>query len=224
MASAPVLEPGLGGHGRDMMYLSPLTRRMMERRHPRIGAIVTPDSHRILPDWITWAADNGCYAQGDRFDLARYLRWLERPEWSRERCLFAVAPDVVGDAQATWARSAPVLPQLRQRGYRAALVAQDGFDPGATDWAAFDVLFIGGTTKWKCSEAAFSAIAAARARGQWVHVGRVNGEARLRAFAAAGAQSADGTGLVFAPDALWPRVTAWLTRLEGQVSLDEASR
>jgi hypothetical protein len=187
---------------------------MMERKHPGIGAIVTPASHRRLPADLIWAADNGCYAQGDTFRLGRYLDWLSRPVGSLTLCLFATAPDVVGDAEATWKRSAPILPQLRALGYPAALVAQDGFDVEATNWDAFDVLFIGGTNAWKRTErGGYAAIAEAKRRGKFCHVGRVNGGAFLRAVAGAGADSADGTGLVYAPDVLWPRVTGWLDSL-----------
>jgi len=106
----------------------------------------------------------------------------------------------------------------------AAFVAQDGFDPDAVDWSAFDVLFVGGRplvdrkttpqTEWKRAEGGgYAAISEAKRRGKRVHVGRVNGEAFLRNVVAAGADSADGTGLAAAPDALWPRVTGWLDRL-----------
>lgn len=179
-----------------------------------IGFMVTPDSDRAVLEDVIWAADNGCYSAGDRFDLARYLAWLARPRRAVERALFAVAPDVVGDATATWRRSAPVLPILRELGYPAALVAQDGWDAAAVDWSAFDVLFIGGTTRWKRADAGgFRACADALARGKTVHFGRVNGGPFLRHVAAAGASSADGTGLAYAPEKLWPRVTGWLDRL-----------
>lgn len=179
-----------------------------------IGFMVTPDSDRAVLEDVTWAADNGCYAAGDRFDLDRYLSWLARPRGAVEHCLFAVAPDVLGDASATWARSAPVLPQLRALGYPAALVAQDGFDPAAVDWSAFDVLFIGGTTAWKRSDSGgFAAIREGVVRSKRVHVGRVNGGPFLRQVAFAGAESADGTMLRFAPDRYWPLVVSWLDRL-----------
>lgn len=198
------------------MYFSPLTRLMMEKRHPRLGAIVTPASHRLLPQDLPWLADNGCYAQGDRFRLDRYLDWLSRPTGAPALCRFATAPDVVGDWEATWKRSAPVLPLLRDLGYRAALVAQNGITPDAVPWDEFDALFIGGDNRFKLAESTFALVAEARQRGKWTHMGRVNGEARLRAAAGGGYDSADGTGMVYAPDKLWPRVTGWLDRLASQ--------
>lgn len=193
-------------------------------RHPNLGVIVTPDSDRSVGLGLWWAADNGCFSAGDRFSLDRFLRWLGRPPGDLSRCLFATAPDVVGDAAATWGRSKDVLPRLRALGYRAALVAQDGIEAGALDWGAFDVLFVGGTTAWKLSEATYALIGEAKRRGKWVHVGRVNGEGRLRQMAAAGADSADGTTLTRGPDKYWPRINdGWLPRLVSQQPLFGAS-
>ncbi|MGN6561771.1 MAG: hypothetical protein ACTHMU_03845 [Thermomicrobiales bacterium] len=166
-----------------------------------------------------YAADNGCYAAGDCFDLDAYLSWLATLP-HRDRCLFAVAPDVVGDAAATWSRSALVLPVLRDLGYRAALVAQDGFDASAVDWSAFDCLFVGGTDTYKLSEAAYGAVHEAKQRGKWCHMGRVNSLRRLRAAAISGYDSADGTFIKFGPDRRLPELLGWLDTLRRQGRLD----
>jgi hypothetical protein len=101
------------------------------------------------------------------------------------------------------------------------LVAQDGFDPEAVDWSAFDVLFIGGTTSWKRAEAGgYAAIREGVRRGKPVHVGRVNGGPFLRKVAGAGANSADGTMLRFGPDRHWPLVCSWLDGLAVQPPLE----
>lgn len=207
-----------------MIYLSQIGQALMRERHPLLGVLVTPDSSRKVLPGLAWAADNGCFSRGESFDLGRYLRWLSRPCGEIERCLFAVAPDVVGDAGATWARSEPVLPLLRELGYRAALVAQDGFDASAVDWSLVDALFIGGTTAWKRAEAGgYAAIREGKRRGLWVHVGRVNGGPFLRNVAGAGADSADGTQLTRAN--MWPRTRGWLDRLTTQppMALEAAS-
>lgn len=207
-----------------MIYLSQIGQALMRERHPLLGVLVTPDSSRRVLPGVPFACDNGCYSRGDAFSLPRYLRWLSRPCGEIERCLFAVAPDVVGDAAATWARSEPVLPLLRELGYRAALVAQDGFDAGAVDWSLVDALFIGGTTAWKRAErGGYAAIREGKARGLWVHVGRVNGGPFLRNVAGAGADSADGTQLTRAN--MWPRTRGWLDRLTTQppMALEAAS-
>lgn len=208
--------------GGGMIYLSVLTRRirMAGFGHPRFGVMVTPKSTSLIPRGMIWAADNGCYAQGDRFRLDHYLTWLSKPVGELSRCLFATAPDVVGDAEATWARAAAVLPLLRDLGYRSALVAQDGFDPDVIDWAAFDALFIGGSTAWKRSEAGgYAAIRVGKQLGKTVHVGRVNGGPFFRSCAAAGADSADGTMLAFGPDKHWPLVVRWLDGVASQPTM-----
>jgi hypothetical protein len=182
----------------------------------RLGVMLQPKMGNRMPPDVLWAADNGCFSQGDRFNLPAYYRWLEARQIHQDRCLFAVAPDVVGDAEATWRRSRDVLPELRARGYRAALVAQDDVDPTTLDWSAFDVLFIGGTTRWKLSEPAYEIAAEAKRRGKWIHLGRVNSAKRLIAAAMAGYDSADGTFLAFGPDKNLPRLLSWLDRLDRQ--------
>lgn len=210
--------------GRGVIYLSGAERpelRAAAADGCAVGVMVERSGgwqHRRLSHYRAYAADNGCYAAGDRFDLAAYLAWLATLP-HRDRCLFAVAPDVLGDAAATWTRSAPVLPQLRALDYRAALVAQDGFDAGAVDWDAFDALFVGGTDAYKLSEAAYMAVQEAKRREKWTHMGRVNSLRRLRAAVISGYDSADGTFIKFGPDKNLPQLLDWLAHLERQLRL-----
>jgi hypothetical protein len=176
--------------------------------------MLTPMMGNKLPERRTWAADTGCFAAPERYDTAAYLAWLRDRRSAAPRCLFATAPDVVGDAAATLERATPVLPMIRAEGYPAALVAQDGLESLDVPWNTFDCLFIGGTTAWKLSEAAYGLIAAAKAREKHVHVGRVNSLRRLRTMAIAGVDSADGTFLAFGPDANLPRLAHWLRALK----------
>lgn len=183
-----------------------------------MGIILQPNMGNrpdLTATW--WGADNGCYTQGTAFRLERFLAWLDSwtPE-ERARCLFAVAPDVLADAAATLERSVPVLPQLRARGYRAALVAQDGLDRLSVPWGDFDVLFVGGTTAWKLSEAAYGLAAEAKRRGKWIHLARVNSLRWLQAATIAGYDSADGTILAFGPYVNLIRVERWLVRIRHQ--------
>jgi hypothetical protein len=144
-----------------------------------------------------WAADNGRFTQPQNYSDAKYLAWLDR--MPREGCLFATAPDVVGDAAATLTMSAPMFAPICALGYKVALVAQDGLESMPVPWDEFDCLFVGGTTEWKLSEAAFALAAEAKRRGKWTHMGRVNSWQRFRAASAAGFDSADGTVLRFDP-------------------------
>ena len=54
-------------------------------------------------DYRWWAADNGCFSQGAAFDVSAWFSWLASlPHVGRRpRCLFAVPPEVLGDAATT---------------------------------------------------------------------------------------------------------------------------
>lgn len=179
-----------------MLYLSGVVR-------PDMPAMLQPGMGNVPPAGQLWAADNGRFSKPDTYSDEKYLAWLRNKLPHVERCLFATAPDVVGDAVATLALSLPMLPRIRALGYPAALVAQDGLESSGelNDdlWDEFDCLFVGGTTKWKLSEHAYQLVAEANERGKWTHMGRVNSWQRFRAAAAAGYDSADGTYLRFDP-------------------------
>lgn len=190
--------------------------------HPMIGALTQPATlvkAKVAPFRI-WAADNGCFAKGDSFVLADYLRWLADFSDIADRCAFATAPDVVGDADATWARSEPVFDTIREYGYKAALVAQNGFEDSDPDWGRFDALFLGGDTEWKLSRHAREAVAQARRYGKWTHMGRVNSARRLQVAVDFGCDSVDGNFLMFGPDKNLPLLIGWLDALASNPMLD----
>jgi len=192
----------------------------MHTKHRNLGVILTPRMSNVIPyEHTIWAVDTGCFLHPESFSLQKYLDWLRMRQQWQPTCLFATAPDVVRDAQATWERSKEVLPQLRELGYAAALVAQDGIEHMAIDWNAFDVLFVGGSTQWKLSEIAYDLIAEAVNQRKWIHIGRVNSLRRLRAMRLGGAHSADGTKIKFGPDVNLPLVVQWLDSLERQPDL-----
>src|SRR6202163_286417 len=124
----------------------------MEHRSD-LACITTPSQGNRLPAGVQFVADNGCFGKGYPGD-SEWLTWLDSLD--RGACSFAVAPDVVGDARATLARSTPFLPRIREFGFRAALVAQNGLEDLDIPWDAFDVLFVGGDTAWKIGPAALT--------------------------------------------------------------------
>ena len=193
-------------------YLSGAIRSELAGKE-NFGFIVTPQMGNA-PDLtqVAWGADNGCFAHPEKFDGEKYLEWLAaRPA---ETCLFATAPDVVGDAIATLNRSLPFFKPIRKLGYKVALVAQDGLENvKLIPWSMFDVLFIGGSTEWKLSPAAAAIVAEAKRRGKWVHMGRVNSYKRLAYAQEIGCDSADGTFLAFGPRQNLPRLEGWFERL-----------
>lgn len=182
----------------------------------RLGAILAPGGGSTPPPNAIMCADNGCFGKGWPGE-EKWWDWLTKLDASRLK--FAVAPDVVGDAAATIARSAPWLPKIRELGIPAAFVAQDGLEDLEVPWDTFDVLFVGGSTAWKIGPAARRIVADAKAHGKWVHMGRVNSHRRLSYAAHIGCDSADGTYLVFGPDVNLPKMLGWLRRLDQEAEL-----
>jgi hypothetical protein len=185
----------------------------------QIGFIDTPGQRNPRPPGVIWCADNGCYGSGYPGD-EKWFQWLQRNAADAGTCLFATAPDVVGDAAATLQHSRPWLQRIRGLGYPAALVAQDGLEHQPVPWDEFDVLFIGGSTAWKLGTAARALVQEAKGRGKHVHCGRVNSLKRLRYMDAIGCDTVDGTYLVFGPEKNLGRLRGWLSQLETQPELD----
>lgn len=197
------------------MYLSGCAahERLAAQVAAGIGLMLTPRAGyrpAIALRVSAWAADNGCYSAGDRFNLGEYVAWLERMRPAIATCLFATAPDVVTNAEATMQRSAPVLPLLRELGYAPALVGQDGLERLTIPWDAFDCLFVGGSTVWKLGVAAQAIVREAKRRGKWVHMGRVNSGKRLVYAKRIGVDSCDGTYMQFNPAEAVDRMGRWL--------------
>lgn len=176
-----------------------------------MGIIATPNSVRDS-QWVDshWIADNGCYTSN--WDADKWWDFLVRYQ-HRGDCLFATAPDVVGDAEATRERSLPWLPKIRELGYGAAYVAQDGQDDVPLPWEEFDTLFIGGSTEFKLSDGTRVMVAEAVERGKHVHMGRVNSRRRLLLAHSWGCHSVDGTYLTFGPSVNLPKLMRWLDEL-----------
>lgn len=183
-----------------------------------LGFLNTPATNLRIREGWTWAADNGCYGKNYVGDRA-WFDWLLRVRESPGTCLFATAPDVVGDFGATLERARPWLGRIRTAGLPAALVAQDGATSRTIPWSDCDAVFIGGTTGWKLGSEAEGIVVEGVRRGVHVHVGRVNSWRRFSRFAALGADSADGNYIAFGPERNLPRVLGWIARAHAQPSL-----
>lgn len=181
-----------------------------------VGAMLTPYSQRNAPEEWTWAADNGCFSS--RWDEGAWLSWLSSKE-SPQDALFATVPDVVADHHGTRARWEQYHSIVRDLGYRPAFVLQDGAHVDDLPWDTMGALFIGGTTDMKLSDLARSIVDEARARGKWVHMGRVNSRRRIQIAFEWGCDSVDGTYLAFAPDFNTPRLIDMLREGTRQLSL-----
>lgn len=229
-------------------FANPSTPKVREAMSAGLlDCILTPKQGNRLPDGAYYVADNGCFGKGYPGDDA-WWAWLTALP-ARDRCLFAVAPDVVGDAAATAERSRPWLARIRELGIPAAFVAQNGIEHMAVPWDAFDVLFLGGSlecvpcsfvwpavirpkrgqecpgcgrvlAEWKLGAAARDLTMAAKERGKRVHMGRVNAAKRLDYATFIGCDTADGTFIAFAPDQNLPKVLRWLDKVHEPSLLD----
>jgi hypothetical protein len=197
-----------------------------------LAMIATPRQGNKIPAGAFWIADNG-RGPGKAgvitggcgkgwVGAGKWLAWLAGySAEDRERCLFAAAPDVVGDAAATAELSRPYFAQVRALGFPVALVLQDGQEHVPVPWDEIDAVFVGGSDDFKLGPVAAALAAEARAHGKWVHVGRVNSFKRLAYSFLIGADSADGTYLTYGarraplPNLNLPKVIGWLERLNG---------
>lgn len=192
--------------------------------HPRgesVGHLIVPKqwSRKTIAELHRhrWAIDNLAFKA---FDSAAFLRTLE-VFYQVPGCLFAAAPDIVGDAAATrdaWPFWSKV---IRGLGLRPAFVLQDGITAETVPWDEDIAVFVGGTTEFKESDHARSLIGIAKARGVWVHVGRVNGRRRYQMMLKAGADSIDGTGFSIAPDTNIPLAEEWRNETAQQPELGD---
>ena len=174
-----------------------------------VGIVAYQDRFGSLASWAdgasptnaiqfggVWAMDNFAFT---RFDPNKFVRYLDKHAGIADSCLWVCAPDVVGDAPRTLERFDFWQHVIRSRGYRVALVAQDGLEHEEIPFDEFDALFIGGSTAWKIGHAAADIAREAKGRDKWVHMGRVNGKRRLRYAEMIGCDSVDGTGYAVYP-------------------------
>lgn len=178
-----------------------------------IGFMTSPNIGNQIGDGWVWAADNGCFNEATFVGIDAWISWLSRNADKAKTCLFATAPDVVGDHEATLKRSLPWLPAIRELGYPAAFVVQNGATVDNVPFDSCDVVFLGGDDAFKLGPIAADIALVARRKGKRVHMGRVNSYKRLRHAAAIGCDTADGTFLAFGPDVNTPRLASWIRRM-----------
>lgn len=184
-----------------------------------LGFMLTPAMGNRIPRDHVWAADTGCFNNpwdGESFTVLRrrYLDWLSAR--NPDTCLFATAPDYLGDMVATLELSRTVLPAIRELGYSPALVAQDGAERIPLPWGTFDCLFIGGTTEWKEGRGSLDLCEEAADRGKWVHMGRVNAMDRMLMASWRNCHSVDGTCLAFGRTINYPKIRDMVKWINGQ--------
>lgn len=159
-----------------------------------LGHLTTPrNSNRpasLAATGLLWGADNGCYTG---LDVRRYRQLLAKLR-GLPRCLFVVVPDIVGDAKGTLALWGQWQEEVRETaGQPLAFVGQDGAEDLDLPWGGLDAWFVGGSTRWKLSEASADLACEAKRRGKWLHMGRVNTLRRLETAFRLGCDSVDGS-------------------------------
>lgn len=179
-----------------MLLVSGATATVSRISDQRLGALLRPGNGN-RPGALPWAIDNGAYAG---FDRRAFELLLDQCAERAPECLWVAAPDVVADAVRTRERFEYWEPRIRERGYRVALVAQDGLPLDTIPWACLDCVFIGGTTDYKLSAESRQLIRSAKLLGKWVHIGRVNTARRIRYAYSVEADSFDGTKFSRFPD------------------------
>jgi hypothetical protein len=155
----------------------------------RVGLLLSPAGWRKPHG--PYALDNGAFpawTKGRPWDEAAFLKLLENATKAGTIPLWVLVPDVVADREATIALWHQWEPALRDYGWPLAFAVQDGMEQTDVP-TSVNVVFVGGTTRWKW-----------RTVERWcndnerVHVGRVNGYQGLDRLHGLGAESCDGTG------------------------------
>jgi len=206
-----------------VIYLSGVAPPLfLQERRPDIGIMLNVRSgtarHHLANG--PWAVENGGY-ESATFDPEPWLRHLASLTPYLSTCLFAIAPDVLHDADATRARSLPVIPRLQALGFPVAYVAQPGCIREHVPWSEIGCLFLGGDRRWQSTPEVYRLVDQAKEKGLWVHKGQVNSWKHLRSCSGSGMDSADGTRLRFSPVAAHRDLKRWMDRLRCQTRLME---
>lgn len=167
-------------------------------KYGRIGWLLGPKSFkRSLFPWLPVAYDNDAWSafqndeewdEGAWIDMIHEIRKRSiKPEW-------VLCPDKVGDKEHTLKNWFSLRCNLS--GFKTAFAVQDGMVPQEVPLC--DVIFVGGSTKWKWKTLSMWTGAFPR-----VHVGRVNTVGKLIACERLGVESVDGTGWFRRPPDEW---------------------
>lgn len=155
------------------------------------GNLFSPPNRRT-PSTRPYVLDNGAFgafSNGTNWDEKSYLFWITRwIETNNHRPNWIVVPDVVGSKEATLRSWIKWESRLRKFNIPLAIAVQDGMDKTSIPSTA-DVIFVGGTTKWKIETIPYWAENFPR-----VHVARVNGWDRLWYCYNQRVESIDGSG------------------------------
>jgi hypothetical protein len=188
-----------------------------------VGQLIGPAKVQI-PASRPYACDNDVFAhRGDpdwwcREGESNWRKMLDKIP-SDNPPLFVLLPDVVADAEETRRRARQYIGEVRCRGLRPAYALQDGCAVEDPFEVGVETVFVGGSRAWKWRNVE-RLTEFYRARGVWVHVGRVSGPNRLREVIRVGAQSCDGTGWARHTDKMLPGLFRVLDGTDPQVRME----
>jgi hypothetical protein len=172
-----------------------LTLQLQKQFPGRVGVLYSVGVNSPSPLSLPWVLDNGCYPawqKQQKWLPAGFLRLLSKAAGIPTPPQWVVVPDVVADKDATLRQWAVWAHIIRDNfGYPLAVAVQDGMYPRHIEALRPepDVIFVGGTTRWKWRTLPMWTKAFPR-----VHVGRANTHHMLWSVQYHGAESSDGTG------------------------------
>ena len=167
----------------------------LARETGKIGHLFSPDAQRGPWPWFPYALDNGAFAAWNakqntwdetRWSVDAWRRMLFWAQSKNQKPLWAIVPDVPGNAEATFERWHKFKDEVP---FDKALAVQDGMTVEQVKVVNPDVVCVGGSTDWKWATVE-----------QWaknfkrVHMLRCNAPAKLNYLKELGVESCDGTG------------------------------
>ena len=174
----------------------------LARETSTIGHLYSPDAQTGPWPWFPYALDCGAFSCWDmKKNEFNYDKWATvEPKWraliywaktATQQPLWAIAPDIPGNALQTILRWTRYAGYLVANGITPAVAVQDGMT--VADVKALlpepKVICIGGSTEWKWSTVEMWASNFNR-----VHVLRCNSPTKLDYLKELGVESCDGTG------------------------------
>ncbi len=191
---------------------------------PNLGVVVQPNTAQYvghLADYNFIGVDNGAFTskKDAEFREDKFYSMLDeiREAGFADKVIYAVAPDVVGDWEATLKKSAPHFDRIRDAGFPVAVALQNGVTVETVPWDKVDILFVGGDDNFKegskdGGEELMPIVREAKRRGVPMHFGRVNSARRLEiVHYGLGANSVDGTFVKYGnPDKHTNDILKWL--------------
>lgn len=157
-----------------------------------LGHLYSPGAFKTPQTYLPYALDNGVYSNfihNTTWDDKAFLAHLEKANSYNQKPLWVVVPDEVGNRDATLKKWDIWYPKIyKEFKIKTAFALQDNMTEKDIPKEA-DVLFIGGTTKFKRI-----AIQEFAGKHPHIHVGRINTERWLWYCKRFGVESSDGTG------------------------------